>query len=45
MKSSKLPNFVIPRKNHSACVVDDTVYIIGGENADGPLASIEKYAN
>lgn len=30
------------RKHHSVCVVDGSIYVIGGENENGVLASVER---
>mmetsp|Transcript_214 Transcript_214/g.267 ORF Transcript_214/g.267 Transcript_214/m.267 type:complete len:571 (+) Transcript_214:84-1796(+) len=32
-----------PRSNFSAVIVNDAIYVVGGENENGILASIEKY--
>ena len=36
------PTMVIPRTNHSCCILSDMLYAISGSNEEGSLNSIEK---
>ena len=36
------PTMVVPRANHSCCILSNMLYAVAGNNEDGNLKSIEK---